>query len=161
MSRTRGALLAIALVVFGASIVAQQQNAPAPTGPVPAGLPDWAYTPPVPGAPPPPSALPTDDNAVVKIPGTDEDVHARRAARCEGNHGLVSGGSSRDQAQHRPSRERGRAPVHASVTFRTEPDVLRTPRSAACTPSISCSRCRTSGTGCGRAPIRVRPIRIR
>ncbi len=72
MSRTRGALLAIALVVFGASIVAQQQNAPAPTGPVPAGLPDWAYTPPVPGAPPPPSALPTDDNAVVKIPGTDK-----------------------------------------------------------------------------------------
>ena len=72
MSRTRGALLAIALVVFGASIVAQQQNAPAPTGPVPAGLPEWAYTPPVPGAPPPPSALPTDDNAVVKIPGTDK-----------------------------------------------------------------------------------------
>ena len=72
MSRTRGALLAVALVVFGASIVAQQQNAPAPTGPVPAGLPDWAYTPPVPGAPPPPSALPADDNAVVKIPGTDK-----------------------------------------------------------------------------------------
>jgi cytochrome c553 len=45
-----------------------QQNAPA--APVPPGLPDWAYTPPVPGAPPPPSALPAEDTAVVKIPGT-------------------------------------------------------------------------------------------
>jgi cytochrome c553 len=57
------------VVVAAASVVAQQ-NAPAPTGPVPAGLPEWAYTPPVPGAPPPPSALPTDDNANVSIPGT-------------------------------------------------------------------------------------------
>jgi cytochrome c553 len=64
------ALIAIALVIFGASVIAQQ-TAPAPTAPIPAGLPDWAYTPPVPGAPPPPSALPTDDNAVVRIPGTD------------------------------------------------------------------------------------------
>jgi cytochrome c553 len=73
MSRMQRALIAIALVVFGASVIAQQ-TAPAPaapTGPIPAGLPDWAYTPPVPGAPPPPSALPTDDNAVVRIPGTD------------------------------------------------------------------------------------------
>jgi cytochrome c553 len=70
MSRTQRALLAIALVVFGASVIAQQ-TAPAPTGPIPAGLPEWAYAPPVPGAPPPPSALPTDDNAVVRIPGTD------------------------------------------------------------------------------------------
>ena len=73
MSRIQRALIAIALVIFGASVVAQQA-APAPAapiGPIPAGLPDWAYTPPVPGAPPPPSALPTDDNAVVKIPGTD------------------------------------------------------------------------------------------
>jgi cytochrome c553 len=58
-------------VILGASAVVAQQNAPAPAGPVPAGLPEWAYTPPVPGAPPPPSALPTDDNAVVRIPGTD------------------------------------------------------------------------------------------
>lgn len=71
MSRTLGALLAIALVILGAAVVAQQQAPAAPTAPVPAGLPDWAYTPPnPPGSPPPPSALPTDDAAVVKIPGT-------------------------------------------------------------------------------------------
>jgi cytochrome c553 len=71
MSRTLGALLAIALVVLGTAVVAQQQAPAAPTAPVPAGLPDWAYTPPnPPGSPPPPSALPADDAAVVKIPGT-------------------------------------------------------------------------------------------
>ena len=71
MNRTLGALLAVALVILGASAVAQQQNAPA--APVPAGLPDWAYTPPPPpGSPPAPSALPADDNATVKIPGTDK-----------------------------------------------------------------------------------------
>ena len=73
MTRTERALIVIALVLFGASIVAQQ-SAPAPAaplGPIPAGLPDWAYTPPVPGAPPPPTALPADNNAVVRIPGTD------------------------------------------------------------------------------------------
>ena len=70
MDRTVSGLLAIAGVILGASVMAQQ-NAPAPAGPVPPGLPEWAYTPPVPGAPPPPSALPADDNAIVKIPGTD------------------------------------------------------------------------------------------
>ena len=68
MSRWHGALIAIASVVLGASVVAQQQ---APAAPIPAGLPEWAYTPPPPpGSPPPPSALPADDNAVVSIPGT-------------------------------------------------------------------------------------------
>ena len=71
MRRTVGALFAIALVILGASVIAQQQAAPAPTGPIPAGLPEWAYTPPPPaGSPPPPSALPTDDNVSVSIPGT-------------------------------------------------------------------------------------------
>ena len=79
MSRTQRALLAIALVVFGTSMIAQQ-TAPAPaapaapTGPIPAGLPEWAYTPPVPGAPPPPSALPADDNVVVRIPGVTKTM---------------------------------------------------------------------------------------
>src|SRR5262245_2518325 len=73
MNKTQGALIAIASVVFGASVVLAQQNAPAPTAPVPAGLPDWAYTPPPPaGSPPAPSALPADDNAVVRIAGTDK-----------------------------------------------------------------------------------------
>jgi len=64
-------LFAVALVAVATAAVMAQQNAPAPpTGPIPPGLPEWAYTPPVPGAPPPPSALPTDDNAVVSIPGT-------------------------------------------------------------------------------------------
>ena len=70
MGRTVGGLLAIAVVILCASVMAQQ-NAPAPAGPIPPGLPEWAYTPPVPGAPPPPTALPADDNAVVRIPGTN------------------------------------------------------------------------------------------
>jgi cytochrome c553 len=69
MSKMQGVLIAIALVL-GAVVAAQQQPPPAPSAPVPPGLPEWAYTPPVPGAPPPPSALPTDDGAVVSIPGT-------------------------------------------------------------------------------------------
>ncbi|MBI4888207.1 MAG: c-type cytochrome [Acidobacteria bacterium] len=73
MSRTLSALFAIAVLVLGVSVAAQQAAPAAPTGPVPAGLPDWAYTPPVPGAPqPPPTALPADDSAVVRIPGTEK-----------------------------------------------------------------------------------------
>jgi cytochrome c553 len=73
MSRTQGALIAIASVVLGASVVIAQQNAPASNAPIPPGLPDWAYAPPPPpGSPPAPSALPTDDSAVVKIAGTDK-----------------------------------------------------------------------------------------
>jgi cytochrome c553 len=69
------AVIAIVLVVFGASVVAQQTAPPAPVGPIPAGLPDWAYTPPnPPGSPPPPSALPTDDNVVVRIPGVTKTM---------------------------------------------------------------------------------------
>ena len=48
MSRTQGTLVAIASVVLGASVVIAQQNAPASTAPIPAGLPEWAYTPPPP-----------------------------------------------------------------------------------------------------------------
>jgi cytochrome c553 len=69
MSRTQGALIAIASVILGASVVIAQQNAPGAGQPVPPGVPEWAYNtpPPPPGSPPPPSALPTDDSAVVKI----------------------------------------------------------------------------------------------
>jgi cytochrome c553 len=73
MGRMQSVLIPVALVVLGASVIAQQ-TAPAPAapvGPIPASLPNWAYTPPVPGAPPPPTALPADNNAVVRIPGTD------------------------------------------------------------------------------------------
>lgn len=71
MRKTVCASTALALAILGASMTAQQQAAPAPTGPIPPGLPDWAYTPPPPpGGPPAPSALPTDDSAVVSIPGT-------------------------------------------------------------------------------------------
>ena len=70
MRKGTGALGALAVVILGASIVAQQA-APAPAAAIPAGLPEWAYTPPPPaGSPPPPSALPADDNAAVSIPGT-------------------------------------------------------------------------------------------
>src|SRR5688572_33384129 len=77
MSRRQGALSAIAVVavVAVATSLVAQQNPPAPAAPVPPGLPDWAYTPPPPpGSPPAPSALPTDDNAIVKIPGTDRTM---------------------------------------------------------------------------------------
>ena len=48
------------------------QNPPAPAAQIPAGLPDWAYTPPpAPGSPRAPSALPADDTAIIRIPGTD------------------------------------------------------------------------------------------
>jgi cytochrome c553 len=71
MRKVAGASGAIAVVILGASIVGQQQAVPAPAAPIPAGLPEWAYTPPPPaGSPPPPSALPADDNAAVSIPGT-------------------------------------------------------------------------------------------
>jgi cytochrome c553 len=66
-----GTMAVIAVVHGGAAMTAQQQSAPAASASVPAGLPDWAYTPPPPaGSPPPPSALPTDDSAVVSISGT-------------------------------------------------------------------------------------------
>jgi cytochrome c553 len=75
MSRTQGTLVAIASVVLGASVVIAQQNAPAPTAPIPAGLPEWAYTPPPPpGSPAPPTALPADDTAMVKISGTEKTM---------------------------------------------------------------------------------------
>jgi len=70
MSRGLGALSVAALVVVAAAVAAEQQNTPAAQ--IPPGLPEWAYTPPAPGAPPPPSALPADDTAVVRIPGTDK-----------------------------------------------------------------------------------------
>lgn len=38
---------------------------------MPVGLPDWAYTPPPPPGSPPVSALPADDAAIVRLPGTD------------------------------------------------------------------------------------------
>jgi cytochrome c553 len=51
------------------------QNQPAPAAQIPVGLPDWAYTPPPPkGSPPAPSALPADDSAVIRIPGTDRTM---------------------------------------------------------------------------------------
>ena len=71
MNKAVRVLVAVTAVFVGASVLAQQPAAPAPSGPIPAGLPDWAYTPPPPpGGPPPPSALPADDSAVVSIPGT-------------------------------------------------------------------------------------------
>lgn len=61
-------------LVTGAAIAAQNAQAPAAL-PVPPGLPDWAYTPPPPpGAPRAPSALPDDDNAVVRVAGTERTM---------------------------------------------------------------------------------------
>ena len=50
MSRTVGAFVAIVLVFLAVSLTAQTQ-APAtgPAAPIPAGLPEWAYTPPAHG----------------------------------------------------------------------------------------------------------------
>lgn len=71
MSSIRIALVAVASVVLAGAGGMAQQNPPAPAAVVPPDLPEWAYTPPLPpGSPPPPSALPADDNAIVSIPGT-------------------------------------------------------------------------------------------
>jgi cytochrome c553 len=71
MNQGASVLLAFAVVLVGSSDVAQPQTVPAPSAAIPAGLPDWAYAPPSPAdGPPPPSALPADDTAVVSIPGT-------------------------------------------------------------------------------------------
>jgi cytochrome c553 len=71
MRTAAGVLLALGVVILGTPVAAQQPASPPPTAPVPAGLPEWAYTPPPPaGSPAPPSALPADDSAVVSIPGT-------------------------------------------------------------------------------------------
>ena len=81
MSQTQSAVVAVVLVALGGSVVAQQPAAPAPAAatapaaPLPADLPEWAYTPPnPPGAPPPPSALPADDNAVIRISGVERTL---------------------------------------------------------------------------------------
>ena len=71
MNKAVSVLVVGSVVLVGASVLAQQPTAPAPAAPIPAGLPDWAYTPPPPpGGPPPPTALPADDAAAVSIPGT-------------------------------------------------------------------------------------------
>src|SRR5688572_11987464 len=64
------ALIAVVLAGFGASVMAQQ---PAPSAPIPPGLPEWAYEHPVAGEPTT-SALPADDNAVVRVPGTERTL---------------------------------------------------------------------------------------
>lgn len=86
MSRMRRALVRTACVVLAGPVLVAQQSAPAPTAPVPAGLPDWAYTPPPPpGSPPAPTALPADDNTVIKITGSDRTMprSAMRTGRGE------------------------------------------------------------------------------
>jgi cytochrome c553 len=74
MSRAQWWFVSIAYAVLAASAVLAQ-NPAAPAGQVPAGLPDWAYTPPPPsGSPPAPSALPAADDAIIRIPGTDRTM---------------------------------------------------------------------------------------
>ncbi|MGE0359505.1 MAG: cytochrome c [Vicinamibacterales bacterium] len=71
MTRTARTLGTWAAVLFGAAVAVARQSAPA----VPAGLPDWAYTPPPPpGSPPPATALPADDPALVSIAGTTKTM---------------------------------------------------------------------------------------
>jgi cytochrome c553 len=65
-------LVIASCLATGGGIIAQ--NAPA-AAPVPTGLPNWAYTPPPPpGSPAAPSALPADDNAVIRIPGIERTM---------------------------------------------------------------------------------------
>jgi cytochrome c553 len=71
-------LLILSFLLVGVGVTAQ--NAQPPAVSVPADLPDWAYTPPPPGSPPAPSALPADDDAVIRIPGTDRTM-TREALR--------------------------------------------------------------------------------
>jgi cytochrome c553 len=74
MTRIQSGLFTVVLVVCAASVVAQQQPAPAPAAPIPAGLPEWAYEFPAPGEPTAPSVLPADDNAIVKLPGVERTL---------------------------------------------------------------------------------------
>jgi cytochrome c553 len=75
MSRIHRALIITAWAAVAGSVLVAQRGAPAPTAPVPPGLPDWAYTPPPPpGSPPAPSALPADDNAVISVPGSERTM---------------------------------------------------------------------------------------
>ena len=70
-----GCVIAIASVVLGASVVIAQQNPPAPAAPIPAGLPEWAYTPPPPaGSPPPPSRSAGRRQRRFSIAGTDKTM---------------------------------------------------------------------------------------
>jgi cytochrome c553 len=71
MTRTLAGILAIGLTVLSAA-VASQSVPSTPAASVPAGLPEWAYTPAPPPGTPIPSALPDDDAAVVSIPGTSK-----------------------------------------------------------------------------------------
>lgn len=70
MRRARTVVGVVTLLGVVRAVAGLAQGTPA--APVPPDLPAWAYTPPVPGAPPPPSALPAEDTAVVRIPGTDK-----------------------------------------------------------------------------------------
>src|SRR5690242_4659882 len=70
---TAASFLLMVCLLTGAAIGAQNAQVPAPA--VPPGLPDWAYTPPPPpDAPRVPAALPDDDNAVIRIPGTERTM---------------------------------------------------------------------------------------
>jgi cytochrome c553 len=68
------AFVVVASVVLSVVVIVAQGPTP-PAAQIPAGLPDWAYTPPPPkGTPPAPSALPTDDAAIVRLPGVDRTM---------------------------------------------------------------------------------------
>jgi hypothetical protein len=101
MRKAMGALFAIAVVIFGASIMAQQQPAPAPTGPIPAGLPDWAYTAATGGVAAASHGAPGRRQCGGFNSGDHEDVHTRTASGRKRNDGLVSRGSARDVARDR------------------------------------------------------------
>jgi cytochrome c553 len=70
MTRTQRALIAVALVAFGASVTARQA---APPAPIPPGLPEWAYEHPVQGEPTT-TALPADDTAIIRVPSTEKTM---------------------------------------------------------------------------------------
>ncbi len=156
MTKAVGAPIAIAVVIFGASIMRAAgrscSDRPHSSRPPRVGV----YT----------AASGRVAAAALGAPGRrrcggldsgdHEDVHARAASGCKGNDGLVSRGSSRDSARRRSVRETGRAPVHAV----SPPGRLRATGERSdqrpITPPTSCSRCRTSETDCGRAPTRGR-----
>ena len=156
MNKAVGALVAIAIVILGASMVAQQPAAPAPSAPIPAGLPDWAYTPPprLARRRRPPRSRPMTMRWC-RFPGPPRRSRAGscglRRKRWTGTPRIVTGPSPTSPGSG--NRACASAP---SVISPTAPGGRRTLRSAPITPPISCSRCRTSGTDCGRAPIRGR-----
>src|SRR6478672_9835466 len=111
MRKIHLALVALALIAVSGYALAQQ--APAPAGPVPPNLPEWAWGVMPPAPPAQPGAAPAqpaaDDGALLHIEGSSVGL-TRTQLRHPDGPGLASG-RSRPDAGCRQQRSSGRARV--------------------------------------------------